>query len=664
MSLNVSQRIILGFALLLLLLAGIGLTGFNSSGAINSKLRSVTEETTPLLKSSYEQNLHILSAQNALQYFLRSSLPERMDAQRQAFQQEIDAFNSEQQALQEHLPSDSGIRDQLQQASSKAEEYAKLATTLQDQHQQQLLVEEKLRTEKQQVDRKESSLSNILRNYALQSERQFGVSGPQIQSNALLQELTRTSTFFARYETSLDIAELAKSLEGQDKNINDRFTDFEQADAKQAAKIKVLVNQIVNSITSDTGLFALYRQQDQLSKDIRSALETADTQLTETLSTLRELINQADQASLQATQAADATITASRGIISAVSAIALVVAILVGWWVVSSIRRPLAEFSTILGKVTEGDLRPRFDTNRKDEFGKLGERLNGLTSTLQQLIMEMTSEASRLAEMAEQNAQISDQSMSAVNQQKLQLTSTATAMTEMESTVNSVAEQAQYTLVSVDNAGQLTDKVKDSVSQTLTSIDVQVQQMIQASKVTQELNKYSQSIGSILDAIGNIAGQTNLLALNAAIEAARAGEQGRGFAVVADEVRTLASRTQASTGEIQQMIEQMRGSITDVVKVMESSQRQTDECASAANAARQTLEEMYQAIATIRDLNLQIASATEQQSSTTQDISHNVLSISEAAERTATGAGRTAQSSQQMLELARNQRQLLQRFTA
>ncbi|MFP8966178.1 methyl-accepting chemotaxis protein [Pokkaliibacter sp. CJK22405] len=662
MNLNVSQRIILGFVLLLLMLAGIGLTGFQSSGAINSKLREVTGETTPLLKSSYEQNLDILAAQNALQYYLSAEDADRMKKQRQEFDTAMSDFFAKQEELNSTLDDESPLKAPLAAAGQVASDYKRLANTLLDQHKELLTVDAQLRTAQKLFERKLSGVSNVLRNYALRADRQYGANGPQVQSNALLLVLTKTATAFANYDSTLNIDNLRADVKGLADQMAQRLQEFADVDAQNANKVKALVGQVSKALTESDGLLALIEKDYDLQQKIRTSLATTEKQLGVTLSTLRELIQDADQASLVASNDADSTITASRTIIMISSVAALILAFLVGTWVVTSIRKPLRQFGQILGKVTEGDLRSRFDVSRKDEFGQLGIQLNKLTSTLQELIVQMTGEADRLAVMAEENAAISEQSMSAVQDQKMQLTSAATAMTEMESTVQNVAEQAQYTMNSVDNTKGLTDNVRSSVDRTLSSIHNQADQMKNASTATEQLQQYSQNIGSILDAIVTIAEQTNLLALNAAIEAARAGEQGRGFAVVADEVRTLASRTQASTGEIQQMIEQMRGGISNVVQVINNSRKQSDECVEAASLAGSTLEEMVEAITHIRDLNLQIASATEQQSSTAQDISHNVLSISEAAERTAKGAERTAGSSSQMLELARNQRQLLERF--
>ncbi|MGQ3820521.1 methyl-accepting chemotaxis protein [Pseudomonas alliivorans] len=250
-----------------------------------------------------------------------------------------------------------------------------------------------------------------------------------------------------------------------------------------------------------------------------------------------------------------------------------------------------------------------------------------------------------------------------VDEQKDRLHSAASAMNEMESTVEEVARRAQDTRSAVDSTSELNEKVQQRVAETIVNIRQQAEQVNKASAVTDELQKYGQNIDGIVDAIRTIAEQTNLLALNAAIEAARAGEQGRGFAVVADEVRSLASRTQTSTSEIQEMIGQMQSKIHSAVQVMNESQIQSNHCVTLASGADELLQEMGEAVSTIRDMNIQIAAATEEQSATVQETSRMVTHINDSAQQAADGAEQSASSSQDLSKMARDQRELLHHFS-
>jgi methyl-accepting chemotaxis protein len=235
-------------------------------------------------------------------------------------------------------------------------------------------------------------------------------------------------------------------------------------------------------------------------------------------------------------------------------------------------------------------------------------------------------------------------------------------MNEMAATVQEVSRNAQY---AADGALKADEEARNGaavVTETIAAINSLSGNVENASEVIQRLEAESENIGSVLDVIRGIAEQTNLLALNAAIEAARAGEQGRGFAVVADEVRTLASRTQQSTSEIQEMIERLQQGSKNAVAVMEEGRRQTQAGVEQAARAGQTLQDITAAITSIRDLNTQIASAAEQQASVAEEINRSIVSINEVADETSLGMREAAMSSNQLTQYASQLQSLVERF--
>ncbi|MFD2015255.1 methyl-accepting chemotaxis protein [Vibrio olivae] len=322
----------------------------------------------------------------------------------------------------------------------------------------------------------------------------------------------------------------------------------------------------------------------------------------------------------------------------------------------------LGQFREALMTMTKGDLSVEFEHSAKNEFGELGGYLNNLAENLRNVFSSLNISAGELTDVADRNAQISDSTTQAVSHQRHLLETTASAMTEMECSVAEVAQRAQDTMMAAEQANEQVTEVGVSIKQAISNIKEQAEQIEKTSKTAIELNEYGRKIDSIIETIQDIAEQTNLLALNAAIEAARAGEQGRGFAVVADEVRNLASRTKKSTEEIQNMIEIMQRLIQAVVETINVNVSKNESNVAVAEQAGDGLTRMSKVIGEIVEMNMQIATATDEQSTTAKEISASVVHISDSAEQTAEGAKENTQSSQSLKEQSIKQRQLIDQF--
>ncbi|WP_374287017.1 methyl-accepting chemotaxis protein [Pseudomonas fluvialis] len=285
-----------------------------------------------------------------------------------------------------------------------------------------------------------------------------------------------------------------------------------------------------------------------------------------------------------------------------------------------------------------------------------------MAARVQHSLQELAGAVEQLAAAAEQTAQVSHQTSDGIRRQQLETDQVATAMHEMSATVQDVAGNAASAAQAAEQADQQAESGKRVVQQTIEAIDGLASEVEHAATVIHELEANSGSISSVVDVIRSIADQTNLLALNAAIEAARAGEQGRGFAVVADEVRSLASRTQQSTSEIQAMIEKLQQGANRAVDVMQSScdkaQRGKEQVASAGHM----LEQISAAVATINDMNAMIASAAEEQSSVAEEINRNVTSVSQIAEETSDASRQNVATSTQLASLASQLQKVVQRY--
>jgi len=267
-----------------------------------------------------------------------------------------------------------------------------------------------------------------------------------------------------------------------------------------------------------------------------------------------------------------------------------------------------------------------------------------------------------LATASEEMSAITQQTSNNVNQQFSEIDQVATAINEMTATVQEVARNATSAAQAALRANEHSTQGKRVVEATMESISDLSNELQNVANVINTLSKNSEDIGTVIDVIKGIAEQTNLLALNAAIEAARAGEQGRGFAVVADEVRTLASRTQKSTGEIETMIEQLQKAAQQAVQAVNTSRDKSQQSVDHAASAGDSLSTITQSVTEINDMNTLIASAAEEQSAVTEDINKNIVTIRVAAEQTTQGAEQTTVSSEELSKLAAELQELVVQF--
>nr|WP_226456513.1 methyl-accepting chemotaxis protein [Pseudomonas sp. AF03-9] len=314
----------------------------------------------------------------------------------------------------------------------------------------------------------------------------------------------------------------------------------------------------------------------------------------------------------------------------------------------ASTRTTLRRLGAMMDKVAAGDMTVTFVAHSRDELGDLGQVFNGTVAKIHDLIERVGHTVSQVEHQAGQVETVSAQSNQAVSGQRSQIEQVATAMNQMSSTAQEVARSAAAAVSSAHSVNDETVSGRGLVQSQQGSIARLASEIDQSVRVINQLATDSQSISSVLEVIKSIAEQTNLLALNAAIEAARAGEQGRGFAVVADEVRTLARRTQHSTEEIEQMISRLHSGVAAAVKAMGSSHEMANGTVEQSEKVQQALENILGAVGMIVDQNQQIAAAVEQQTAVAHDIDQNIVEINRAGEHAAQGAYQTETASRQL----------------
>ncbi len=331
------------------------------------------------------------------------------------------------------------------------------------------------------------------------------------------------------------------------------------------------------------------------------------------------------------------------------------------------ISKPIEHFNNIVDEMV-GDgkkfnLSLSFNHNSQDELGNFSTKFNSLISSMKDAMLSVDSSTHELSNQAEKMQATVKQTSASVLQQQDQTDQVASAMNEMTATVQEVAKNAEQAKNAAEQAEIEANKGREIVQNSAESIKILADDVVQSSDVIRSLEQDSESIGSVLDVIKGIAEQTNLLALNAAIEAARAGEQGRGFAVVADEVRSLASRTQESTEEIQTIIEKLQSGTRKAVEAMDKGRNQAESSVEQSIAAGESLKTIAQAVHFITDLNTQIANAAHQQSRVTEDISQNIVMIRDVANSTSAEANELSSSSEILSSMSNELQNQVDKFS-
>jgi len=336
-----------------------------------------------------------------------------------------------------------------------------------------------------------------------------------------------------------------------------------------------------------------------------------------------------------------------------VSIIILVVALVFGIIFSRSILFGITQLKDSMNKVAETqNLSLAINTSSADEIGEMAKVFDNMLSSFRDLITSVNLSVNTVNEATDSLSKNIHLANSGVDSQIQQTDMVATAVTEMVATVDEIANNTNAAASKAETTNNNAISGKEGVTQTITKIDVLSEKLRESEVIVQELAKDSDTIGSVLDVIRGIAEQTNLLALNAAIEAARAGEQGRGFAVVADEVRTLASRTQDSTQEIETIISSLQGRTKEIVSHMAICRTQGTDSAEQASSAGKMLEEITQDVSTIMEMNTAIAAAIKEQSTVASEVNQHVVEIRDVAEQAGSISHQNAEMSEELSQQA------------
>ncbi|WP_076417117.1 methyl-accepting chemotaxis protein [Colwellia sp. UCD-KL20] len=477
-----------------------------------------------------------------------------------------------------------------------------------------------------------------------------------------------SSSFEYRDTTNLTtISIIEKEILSSLTEINTSITEIQNELNKLgltdiADELSTSLVDIYALLSGSDSIFNNKKIQIQSLTNATQNLASAENEIDTVNSILTTQVKLADETTYKAGQSVDQAVSDGTTQTTVIMIISIISALGIAWVTLISITRPLSRVNEMLNVVASGDLSKKLDESGHDEFALLAKNCNLLIDSLRNLIQSIVSRSTQLATAAEQTSAVTAQGSTAIEEQRAQVEQAASATTEMSSTSQSVLTSANDALNEIKQADDEAERVKVISERNRHTIETLASEVEDASQVINQLQQDSASIGGILDVIRGIADQTNLLALNAAIEAARAGEHGRGFAVVADEVRTLASRTQESTQEIQTMITALQTGAEKAVSVMDTGKVQASNCVEQSEEAEKALETITHAVHEAYDRSSQIATAAGEQSTVAHEISSNLESIVAIAEQTTAGSKQTADSTNEVAKLAEELQQSVQEF--
>ena len=565
MNLTVRQRIWGGFIVITLLLLFIGGNSLVRITNIDQSTQRVNQLSLPALDKSYELQVEFILMSKAAQASFYTSSQEELTTIRNRFNEQKKRYDSSYQELQRIVSDDPELKSSSQQVEQTYKRFNKSVENLFADKKTQLDLNKTLASQLENIEISAEDANSVVLDI-------IDIDGLEENHSRAYQAANNMENNFQSVVTNSTDMLTVKTLNTLDIIKNEQVYYLEEIERSLGLIRPAIIDNnaglyndlnnyfesLANNVRGNNSLSANKKRLIDAIAQTQAELANAENSTTEALKQLRDLVNEATVLAFDLQQDVSGNVSTATIWTWIAMAIATLIAIVVAVITVNRITKPLLEVNRILDIVASGDMTQRLDDSAKDEFGELSRSCNTLIESLRTLIQGIISRSTQLAAASEETSAITEESSQAIRNQQAQVEQAATATTEMSSTSQAVSSSAQQALSEIKNADKEADRVKGISSQNKATIEQLAREVDDASHVINQLHKDSASIGGILDVIRGIAEQTNLLALNAAIEAARAGEQGRGFAVVADEVRSLASKTQESTQEIQAMIESLQ----------------------------------------------------------------------------------------------------------
>lgn len=658
---SVIKRMYAGFALIIIMFAVTITIMMNSMNQIHSNFESVSETSLPLVALSNQTSVQLLSADKSFKDFLTTQNVERMAVMRSTFVESQDAFSEVLGSLEAASEDNITLVERVNQLRAMEDRYFTEAAEAMTNYVTMFEAQEQVQKASRDFQRLHSELTVGMKEYVA-DQKSISV---KVMAKSYFIKLQDAEVITSDALASSDVAFVQKAV-NQNKKAVTHLNYAYRGLATQLPALKNVFDESVQKFTKDVGQKggvldkhnnylqakqALYVNIANLAVEVDQAMAVLDSFNV----TAEEQLN----ASL-----ADASSIYDKGLFNAI-AIGIVVTVFaaaIGYHIAHSVREPLTRILGTLEGLTEGDMTQRIDIRYDNEFSRVSRHINTLADNLRNILVKLNDASDDLTKTASVNQKTSTETQAQLNSQREQTATVATAMTEMSHSVQEVANSAQSSLTMVQQVESASESGRQTMNTNISTINQLEVRLTESVGAVGELQQMSSQIGSILDVIRGIAEQTNLLALNAAIEAARAGEQGRGFAVVADEVRVLAQKTTQSTSEIETMISNLQSSSKTASNVIESCMSDMDMSVQQASSANSAMEEIQALILEISHMSTHISQAAAEQSETSGDIARNIEDINHIADASYQAMSSIAEASQNLTILANQQGDLVHQF--